>query len=203
MPLFCIDSAQSFEECEHAARAICQTRHTMTGRRARLDRCVAMPLPVPAKGRRSRSDEFDAQHFAGSQNCHQRPRFTLVKRHDDGDRLLDDQSRRSGCADQLRPERSEQPLSATHARQASASPLGSCVRPAQMNAAGLRELRVIGLLGLNNRDVGAKGQAPYRSAPQLSRAAGCLPWSFGRPASSEWSGASVMAPIPARPAAGQ
>jgi hypothetical protein len=45
MLLFCIESAQSFDDCEHDARAICLVGHLDERRRGRLTLGIAALLP--------------------------------------------------------------------------------------------------------------------------------------------------------------
>ena len=166
MLLFCIESVHSFEDCEHEARAICQTGHTTAGSRARLRRRIAALLPNPARGgRKSIQRVRRTAPWPAPRNATEDLASLLIRRQKDRDRPPDDQSWRTGGAEQLKPIPSEQPPQLRTPRQASASPLGSCPPSLdeRSDAARIAGHRVA---WLNNRHVGAKGQAPCRSSPQ-------------------------------------
>jgi hypothetical protein len=90
MPLFCIESAQSFEECEHAARAICQIKAHDRERGHGSNDASPRRYPDPAKDGRRRLGEGTAR-LPAPRIATNDPRFTSVKRQDDSDRP-DDQA---------------------------------------------------------------------------------------------------------------
>ena len=66
MPLFCIEWAQSFDDCGRPGPPICLRRHTTTairrGRREPTTPILAWPAVVPLKAAASRFNKPDAQH---------------------------------------------------------------------------------------------------------------------------------------------
>ncbi len=194
MLLFCIESVQSFDDCGHEARAICQTGNTTAASMAQAThRRIVATIPLEAAA--SRSDKFDAHHLG---RLPELPPTTSLQSQSSAMRtvigLRTTKAGAPGGADQLRAKRSEQPPQLSTPRQASASPLGSCVRPAWMSAATLREMRVIGLLDLTIGTLAPKDK-PFaalrlNSGCSTGRRPVCLPvrrrpgdplhWSLGR-----------------------
>jgi hypothetical protein len=124
MLLFCIESAQSFEHCEHSARVICLVaRLTDQRRRERLTIGIAAVLPQ-CRWKRPQVDPTSSMHspWPAPRIVTNNPASRLIERHEVCIRSADSRAGALMAMINPKPKRSEEPPQLRTPRQASASP---------------------------------------------------------------------------------